>query len=128
MEFNQDRAIYLQIADRICDRILQGDWSDEDRLPSVRDLAVQMAVNPNTVIRSYKHLEEEGIIRNQRGIGYFTAADAKAHIRKMKRQEFETEVLPEVFRVMQLIGMGCQELTDACGRYMADRNKTGGLL
>ena len=68
MEFNESQAIYLQIADYICEKILSREWKEEERVPSVRDLAVEIEVNPNTVMRTYSFLQEKNIITNQRGL------------------------------------------------------------
>ncbi|MEM9675942.1 MAG: GntR family transcriptional regulator, partial [Bacteroidota bacterium] len=62
MKFNDQQAIYLQIADYICEQILLEKWSVEERIPSVRDLAAMMEVNPNTVVRSYDFLQQRDII------------------------------------------------------------------
>ena len=67
MEFKENRPIFIQIADDFCDQILQGTLKADDRIPSVRETAAAFQVNPNTVVRTYSHLQEKGIIRNQRG-------------------------------------------------------------
>ena len=54
MEFSQSQAIYLQIADFVCEKILLKEWPPESRIPSVRELAVQLEVNPNTVMRTFE--------------------------------------------------------------------------
>jgi hypothetical protein len=59
MEFRENQAIYLQIAELICERILLKQWASEDKVPSVRELAVQLEVNPNTVMRTYDFLEQK---------------------------------------------------------------------
>ena len=70
MQFRESRAIYLQIADYICERILLKQWKTDERIPAVRELAVQLEVNPNTVMRTYEFLQSQNIIQNQRGIGF----------------------------------------------------------
>ena len=80
MDFNSDKPIYLQIADGICDRILSGELASEDRIPSVREYGAELGVNPNTMMRSYDKLLNEGIVYNKRGIGYFIAPDAKEKV------------------------------------------------
>lgn len=110
MEFNNDQAIYLQIADRMVERVLRRDWKPDDRIPSVRDTAVEVAVNPNTVVRSYAHLQELGIIYQQRGIGYFVRADALARAVRLKKQAFLEKSLPELFRTMDLLDITMEEL------------------
>jgi DNA-binding transcriptional regulator YhcF (GntR family) len=70
MEFRENQAIYLQIAELICERILLKQWASEDKVPSVRELAVQLEVNPNTVMRTYDFLEQKDIIFTKRGMGF----------------------------------------------------------
>src|SRR5271169_1688117 len=66
MEFQESQAIYLQIADMLCENVLRGSWKPGDRVPSIRELAESIAVNPNTVVRAYSYLQDHGIIYNQR--------------------------------------------------------------
>ncbi|HEV3326742.1 MAG TPA: GntR family transcriptional regulator, partial [Puia sp.] len=75
MQFRESQAIYLQIADYVCERILLKEWPPGDRVPSVRELAVLLEVNPNTVMRTYEFLQQQAILFNQRGIGFFAALD-----------------------------------------------------
>ena len=77
MEFQESQAIYLQIADMLCENVLSGAWKPGDRVPSIRELAESIAVNPNTVVRAYSYLQDHAIIHNQRGIGYFVAENAR---------------------------------------------------
>ena len=76
MNFKESKAIYLQIADRICDEILLGQFAEEERIPSVREYATIVEVNANTVMRSFDYLQSQNIIYNKRGIGYFVATGA----------------------------------------------------
>lgn len=105
MDFKKQKAIYLQIAETICERILQGDWKEEERMASVRDVAAEMGVNPNTVLRSFDHLQEREIIFNRRGVGYFVAANAKELITKLHREEFLQEEWPAVLQKIQMLGI-----------------------
>lgn len=73
MEFNPHKPIYLQICSQMYERILNGELKSEDRIPSVRELGVELGVNPNTIMRSYENMTNAGIIYNKRGIGYFIA-------------------------------------------------------
>ena len=79
MNFKESKAIYLQIADRICDEILLGQLGEEERIPSVREYAAIVEVNANTVMRSFDYLQSQNIIYNKRGIGYFVATGARRH-------------------------------------------------
>ena len=69
MNFKESKPIYLQIADRICDEILQGRYAENGRIPSVREYAATVEVNANTAMRSYDFLLSRGFTPIQRGIG-----------------------------------------------------------
>ncbi|MCL6516984.1 GntR family transcriptional regulator [Alicyclobacillus sp.] len=73
--FASAQPIYLQLVDRICHGIVRGEWRPGDKLPSVRDMAVQAGVNPNTVQRVYMELERMGIVETRRGQGTFVTED-----------------------------------------------------
>ena len=68
------RPIYLQIKESICRLILTGILPEGERLPSVRELAGQLAINPNTIQRAYRELEHEGFIYSMTGKGSFVGA------------------------------------------------------
>ena len=105
MEFSSTKPIYIQIADVICDRILSGELKDEDRIPSVREYGASLGVNPNTMMRSYEALTDEGVIYNRRGIGYFVSADARDKILKAQRKEFLEHDVPVIKARMNLLGL-----------------------
>lgn len=110
MEFQDQKPIYRQIADFILDQILTKVLQPGDRIQSVRDLAKEVEVNPNTVVRSYSFLSDEGVIQNKRGVGYFISAEAFAKTRALKRSEFIEEQLPLFYHNMQLLGIDLEEL------------------
>ena len=110
MEFRESQAIYLQIADYVCEKILLKEWKPDARIPSVRELAVQLEVNPNTVMRTFEFLQQQEIIYNQRGIGFFVCEDALKQAQQYRRNEFMDKELPFVFRNMYLLKMEPEEL------------------
>ena len=110
MEFRQNQAIYLQIADHISERILSGMWTGGERIPSIREMSEEIEVNPNTVMRSYAYLQDLGIIYNQRGIGYFVAEDAYRKTLELKKKNFIRRELPRIFRTMDLLHLTCEDL------------------
>ena len=112
MEFNPNKAIYLQIRDSICERILTGELKPEDRIPSVREYGASIGVNPNTVMRTYEKLTQEGVIYNKRGIGYFISQEAKDLVLESSRKEFIENELPVMIRKMELLGLDPKELFD----------------
>ncbi len=111
MEFRKQKSIYQQIADRLMDLLLAGTPPADERMPSVRDVAVSLGVNPNTVMRSFDYLQQEGIIYNRRGVGYFASPDAKEKILAIQRREFLEEDLPVIKQKMRLLGISIDELT-----------------
>lgn len=113
MNFSSDKAIYIQMADRLCDEILAGTYKDDDRIPSVREYAVMLQVNTNTAVKAYDQLARDGIIYNKRGLGYFVTAGAAKTIRKARKQEFMKQTLPELFRQMQLLGISIEDVDKA---------------
>ncbi len=110
MEFRDNRAIYLQIADYVCEHILLGKWGVEEKVPSVREMAVTLEVNPNTVMRTYELLQSKNIINNKRGIGFFVAEEALANVKDYRKTQFMEDDLPVVFRNMYLLNIGFDEL------------------
>ena len=113
MIFTNDKAIYLQMADRLCDEILADTYKDDDRIPSVREYAVLLEVNTNTVVKAYDELARANIIYNKRGLGYFVTKGAKKQILKERKKEFMKERLPELFRQIQLLGITLEDVKDA---------------
>ena len=110
MEFSENKPIYLQIADHFCDQILTKKWTPEERIPSVREVAVMMEVNPNTAIRAFHYLQDENILYNERGVGYFVADDAYEKVLALKRDEFIKQKLPGFVRDMKSLGFSFSEL------------------
>lgn len=110
MQFRETVTIYLQIAEYVCEKILLKEWKPESRIPAVRELAMQLEVNPNTVMRTYEFLQKEQIIYNQRGIGYFVSADAVKNATQYRKTDFVDNELPQLFRTMFLLGMDVEEL------------------
>jgi len=116
MTFNGKKAIYLQVADYICDQILLGTIEEEGRVPSVRETAAQVEVNSNTVMRAYDWMQNQQIISTKRGLGYFVNTGAKETIHNLRKEEFIQESIPEIARTMQTLGISVNELTNILNR------------
>lgn len=113
MAFSNDKAIYLQIADRLSDEILAETYKAFDRIPSVREYTARLGVNANTAVKAYDQLAQEGVIFNKRGLGYFVAEDARRHIKDTRRAAFLKTVLPEMVRQMKLLDIGLDDIKEA---------------
>lgn len=112
MEFRQDKPIYEQIAEYVCEKVLNGEHKPEDKIPSVREFGMQLAVNPNTVMRAYEHLERNGIIYSKRGIGFLISPDSRQRAMDLMREEF-LQAVPAFLNRMKLLGLRFEELQQA---------------
>ena len=110
MMFTNDKPIFQQMADRLCDEILALTYQDDDRIPSVREYAVMLEVNTNTAVKAYEQLARENIIYNKRGLGYYVTPGAREQILKERRKAFLEQQLPELFRQMNLLGLGIEDV------------------
>ncbi len=119
MEFKEKQSIYIQIADYICEQILLGQWPPGERIPSVRDLATSLEVNPNTVVRTYEYLQGKDIISSQRGIGYSAAENSLELIRADRKERFMETELPELFKTMYLLNIGPEDLGKRYDKFIA---------
>ncbi len=124
MEFRENQAIYLQIAEYVCEQILLKKWNLGEKILSIRDLAILMQVTPNTVQRAYDFLQQREIITNKRGIGYFTEADALERILSFRREQFIANELPVFFRNIYLLNMDFKEMKPLFEQFVKDNFKT----
>ena len=122
MNFKESKAIYLQIAERICDEVLLGQYRKEERIPSVREYAAVVEVNANTVMRSYDYLQTQGVIYNKRGIGYFVSADARELIFSLRKEYFMKEESDYFFRQLSMLGISAEELADMYRKFIKKHN------
>ncbi len=120
IDFNDsNRAIYLQIADDIADRVLQGVLPPDERIPSVRDYAATVMVNVNTVMRAYEHLSSLGVIYNKRGLGYLVSAEAASVITRTRRRDFiDSGAIDRIFKQLHLLDISTAELNDMYNAYL----------
>ena len=112
MEYNEHKPIYLQNVDLMQENILRGDWREEERIPSVREMGAMVGVNPNTIVRSYQLLESQEIIYNKRGLGYNVNDGAVARIKDNVKNEFIANELPQFKAKAQMLGITKDELVE----------------
>ena len=112
MEYSEHKPIYLRNVDLMQENILRGDWREEERIPSVREMGAMVGVNPNTIVRSYQLLEAQNIIYNKRGLGYFVREGAVARIKENVKREFIANELPQFKAKAQMLGITKEELIE----------------
>lgn len=110
MEFESGQSIFSQIAENLSEKILKQQYKAGEKIPSVRELAAEVGVNPITIMRTFNELQSKGIIENKRGIGYFVTETATEVIRNEKKEVFFEKVLPEFIHQANLLGISKEEL------------------
>jgi GntR family transcriptional regulator len=117
MKFQENKAIYLQIANYVCEQIIRKEVVEGDKILSIRELAVKLEVNPNTVQRSYDFLENEQIIQNKRGIGFFLNQNAYQKTLELMQKQFFENDLKEFFRSITLLNLNLNDLQQRFRNY-----------
>lgn len=121
MQFKENKAIYLQVADLICEDIMHGKFANDEKIPSVREYAAVVEVNVNTCARAYEYLQGLDIIYTKRGLGYFVYEGAKESIHKMKCKEFIAELIPQVVTQMESLHISLDELNQEIIKYQTNK-------
>ena len=122
MNFKESKAIYLQIADRICDEIIFGQYAEEERIPSVREYASIVEVNANTIMRSFDYLQSQDIIYNKRGIGYFVSSGAKMLILSLRKKRFLEEDIEWFFHQIYTLDIPMEEIGNMYCEFSKKQN------
>ncbi len=118
-ELNTDKPVYLQLVDHIQAEIISGSYKPGDKLPSVRDLAAQATVNPNTMQRAMAELERDGLVYTNRTAGRFITSDEEL-IKQLKNQHI-TRIIQEFLDRMKLLGLDLSEIISYLNK-VADNN------
>ena len=123
IDYKDARPIYEQVVDRFQMLILTGALEPNTRMPSVRSLAVELSINPNTIQRAYAELERQGFIYTVKGRGNFVAYDEKL---LDVRKEQLLKKLKELVREAREIGIGIKELAGWLTEYEEKAEARGG--
>jgi GntR family transcriptional regulator len=115
-EWNDSQPIYRQLRDRVVAMILDGVLKEGDPLPSVRNVAVELRVNPLTVLKGYQQLVDENLVESKRGRGMFVNAGARNLLLRGERQKFLPEEWPRVHATIQRLGLKAEELLNGTAK------------
>lgn len=110
MDFKNNKPIYQQIIDYCFNKILAKEWIEETKVPSVRELALELSVNTHTVLKAYEYLQTEEIIYAKRGLGFFLAPQALSHVNTVRRNEFYETTLHELFNEMDRLQISIEDI------------------
>lgn len=122
MNFKENKPIYLQVADVIADDIVSGKYPENGRISSVRDFAVALEVNANTVVHSYDYLQSNEIVYNRRGLGYFVTVGARNRILEIRRKAFLDEDIRIFFRSIATLGISLNDIETLYNKYQSENN------
>jgi GntR family transcriptional regulator len=111
-EWNDSQPIYRQLRDRVVAMILDGVLKEGDSLPSVRNVAAELRVNPLTVLKGYQQLVDEQLVESRRGLGMFVNAGARSLLLKGERQKFLNEEWPRIYETIERLGLSPGELLE----------------
>ncbi|WP_061811273.1 GntR family transcriptional regulator [Rossellomorea vietnamensis] len=118
-EYTASKPIYLQIADRIIREIVRKELIPGDKLPSVREMAVQSGVNPNTIQRTYSELERMDIVETRRGQGTFVTE--KEDVLTILNEKVQEEVIESFIRNMKELGLTKEQMIQGVENYLSRR-------
>lgn len=123
-EFNASNPIYLQLADRIYRKIIRKELKAGEKLPSVRDMALNSGVNPNTVQRTYGELERMGIVETRRGQGTFVTENEDALVKL--RENLKSEQILKFIQNMESMGYTSVEMISGLSEYLELKSEKEG--
>ena len=115
-EFSASKPIYRQIAEQLFKKMIRGEIKPGEKLPSVRELAVQTQVNPNTIQRTYNEMERMGVVETRRGQGTFVVEHTEV-IDDLKR-EMRSEVIGQFVQSMEELGLSKQDMLLELDRFL----------
>lgn len=117
-DFNTNQPIYLQIVQRLCRQIVRGELGASDKLPSVRELAVQMGVNPNTAQRVYSEMEKLEVAETRRGLGTFVT-EKEGRLQQL-RYDLMTEQINGFVNDMKEMGFTAPEIIEGVRKNLGN--------
>ncbi|HEX6773326.1 MAG TPA: GntR family transcriptional regulator [Acidobacteriaceae bacterium] len=120
-EWNDNQPIYRQLRDRVVAMILEGVLKEGDPLPSVRNVAAELRVNPLTVLRGYQQLVDEELVEKRRGLGMFVKIDSRKLLLRGEREKFLSEEWPRICATMERLGFSPKELLETSNRRSSSK-------
>lgn len=109
-DWTDDQPIYRQLKDKVMAAIMEGSLKEGEALPSVRNVAVDLQINPITASKAYQELVADGLVEKKRGLGMFIVDGAKARLLGLERDRFMTEEWPRVMAMIDRLGLNVADL------------------
>ena len=120
IDYKDRRPLYEQIVEKLSDLMVRGVLAQDSQLPSVRSLATELSINPNTIQKAYSILEQNGYIYPVKGRGNFVSGNEKL---KLRKQESVYASLRENVKKGQELGISCEEMTEKVQEYYREEKR-----
>ncbi|MCH8861312.1 MAG: GntR family transcriptional regulator [Proteobacteria bacterium] len=114
-DWKEDQPIYRQLRDKVASAILEGSLKEGEALPSVRNVAMEMQINPLTASKAYQELVSQELVEKRRGLGMFVIEGARAKLLQGERKRFLEEEWPEIVARIQALEMDIDDLVKGTG-------------
>ncbi|MFE8703288.1 GntR family transcriptional regulator [Cytobacillus sp. FJAT-54145] len=118
-EFQASKPIYMQIVEKITKQIVRNELSPGDKLPSVREMAIQSGVNPNTIQRTYSELERMEIVETRRGQGTFVSENTE--VLQGLKVDLQREIIETFIQNMKDLGFSEEEILKGVNKFLTDK-------
>jgi DNA-binding transcriptional regulator YhcF (GntR family) len=109
-QWNDTQPIFMQIRQQIIELILKGTIAEGDAVPSIRQIAADLSVNPLTVTKAYQSLVDTGVVEKKRGLGMYVTKGARAELLKREREKFLAEEWPQIAQRIGALGLDMKDL------------------
>ena len=109
-DFHTSQPIFVQIRQRLTEMILRGSVGEGEALPSVRQIAADLSVNPLTVTKAFEELVDVGVVEKRRGLGMFVKAGARAELLTHEREKFLKEDWPRIAAQIKALDLDLKTL------------------
>ncbi len=109
-DWTEDQPIYRQLKDKVVAAIMEGSLREGEALPSVRNVAVDMQINPITASKAYQELVMDGLVEKKRGLGMFVVDGARSKLMEDERERFIKDEWPRVMETIRRLGLDAETL------------------
>lgn len=120
MTFQDERPIFLQLAEQLEEGILSGVYPEESRVPSITEYSVNYKINPATALKGINMLVDTGLLYKKRGLGMFVATGAKEKLKSQRRDRFYRDYIEKLVREARNLGLNAFELSEMINRGYED--------
>lgn len=120
MTFQDERPIFLQLAEQLEAGILSGAYPEESRVPSITEYSVTYKINPATALKGINLLVDSGLLYKKRGLGMFVSTGAKEQLKSQRRDRFYHDYVERLVREAKSLGLDASELSDLIKRGFED--------